>query len=289
MLYSILKDHMYFINNTYDRYNMLEYFYLYLDVIVIKLFFRYIVKNNPRVNSFLYSLFGFQPSNNFQVLSDFTFFKQTQSDKLILDKFDISDKYLFSGVNSNLLSIEGKLLEIEELYLSTHVSLDKFILSYNDIVYNNISSIYQNIKTSLDNISNVEIQYSFSLPVIENIYNTSLYINIFDNVNELKEDVYNSLFSYLSYTSYFDKTKILSNTNDSLFQFESSKLIEITESRYNNILNMDLDFQESSFYKRRFSRMSFFFNPYIEIFNTIFSVNENDSVRNSYKDPGNYK
>jgi len=280
---------MYFINNTYDRYNMLEYFYLYLDVIVIKLFFRYIVKNNPRVNSFLYSLFGFQPSNNFQVLSDFTFFKQTQSDKLILDKFDISDKYLFSGVNSNLLSIEGKLLEIEELYLSTHVSLDKFILSYNDIVYNNISSIYQNIKTSLDNISNVEIQYSFSLPVIENIYNTSLYINIFDNVNELKEDVYNSLFSYLSYTSYFDKTKILSNTNDSLFQFESSKLIEITESRYNNILNMDLDFQESSFYKRRFSRMSFFFNPYIEIFNTIFSVNENDSVRNSYKDPGNYK
>jgi hypothetical protein len=266
---------------------VLEYFYLYLDVIVIKFFFRYIIKKNLRVNSLLYSLFGFQPSNNFHSLSDFSFFNQTHTQKLILDKFDISDKYLFSGLNSNLISIEGKLLEIEELYLSTHVSLDKFILSYNNIVYKNISSIYQNIKITLDNISNVEIQYNSSSLLLENIYNTPLYVNIFDNINKIKEDLYNSLFSYLSYTSYFDKIKTPSN--DSLFEFESSKLIEITESKYNNILNMDLDFQESSFYKRRFLRMSFFFNPYLEIFDTIFSLNQTDYVNNSYKDPGNYK
>lgn len=44
-------------------------------------------------------------------------------DKL-LSHFDVGSKVLFSGCDSNLISLEGKLLEMEEVYLLSSLSID---------------------------------------------------------------------------------------------------------------------------------------------------------------------
>jgi hypothetical protein len=109
--------------------------------------------------SILY-LAGAQFSKNFQSLNDFSFFEEKDIEKLILNKYDINTKLLFSGINSNILSTHGKLLEIEELFLLTHLSID-----YNILIYSNQ---YRVIGTRDDEFEYVEPLISND--IIDNIY-----------------------------------------------------------------------------------------------------------------------
>jgi hypothetical protein len=50
---------------------------------------------------------------------------------------------------------------------------------------------------------------------------------------------------------------------------------------------MDLNFQESFYYARRLNQISYYYNPYLEIFNGFFDLNENNNL--SVNEASNYK
>jgi hypothetical protein len=128
-----------------------------------------------------------------------------------LEIYDIEDRSIFSGA-PNTLSLQGKLLELEELYLLSNLSTD-----YNILAFTTIAQKYR-LKTKKSN---------------NLIYDSSF--------NSYEEPTYNSNF----------------------------------------IFNLNLNLQEKFFYNRRFNQISYSFNPYLEAFNHIFTLNDSYS----YKEP----
>ena len=57
----------------------------------------------------------------------------------------------------------------------------------------------------------------------------------------------------------------------------------------NKILRQNLNFQELFYYNRRLNQISFYFNPYIEVFNEFFNLKGNNNELYSIIDPINYK
>jgi len=259
MLYSILIDHIYYIKPS--KFNVVDPNCTYVDVIMTfynswyssiisfyslilnnlsiepsnyyyNNFFFWVINNffNIIKNSILYTL-GRLSSKNFKNIDDFYFFEEKSIQKSLLNRFDLNSKLLFSGSNSHILSIQGKLLEIEELYSLTNFSTD-----YNILILNKISHIYT---TNNDDPNACVIR------------------NVFP-------------FRYNQLSNQFN--------DDFLFTYKS-----------NYIFNININLQETFFYNRRLSQMSYFFNPYIEIFNDIFSLNDNNHYILSFKEPGQYK
>lgn len=302
MLYSILVDHTYFIKPTklHVSFSYLVLPIKYIIFFYTKCFTSIIISSITYLNSSnngfysptlinliqnkiltfikksVLSFLGLQYSNNIKNIDDFSFFEEKSVHKALLHNFDIKSKLLFSGTNSNILSIQGKLLEIEELYLLPNLSTDFNILilnkrttTYFTKARQRFYSYQRNYLTKNKWVSTrsrdlaLHRTYIISETLVANI------LNSFKNYSRKKKQ---PLFPYCST---IEKKQYLNNKS--------------YVYKYNNIFNIDLNLQETFFYNRRFNNISYFFNPYIDVFNDIFSLNENTHSLYSYKEPGLYK
>lgn len=169
MLYSILMDYIFVIKNNNVKYNFFftstdyivkdnftffEYFilhyYLYyfieidwelLDPIFCKeLYDTEFLSDHfsffyPK--TFLWFFEGFQSNNKMRYLANFYyiieegFFDHDDYDYIINNNnYDLNNKLLFTGCNSNILSLQGKFIEMEDIYLLSNLSYDLFIVEY---------------------------------------------------------------------------------------------------------------------------------------------------------------
>lgn len=235
MLYSILVDHTYYINNTkygtslfstIDKFNPIK-FNLYI-ISLFKLIFNFLNTNSyysesnisTYLKKFLLAILGNQSNNFAKNYNDISFF-ESNSQSSILDTYEYSSKVIFSGTNSNILSIQGKLLDIEEIFLLTQLSTD-----YNLVKFDKISNIITNYIDRSSNNSSNNLTYN----------------------NQTQPILYSS----------------------------------------NAIFNLNFNVQDLFFYKRRLNRIHYSFNPFITIFNDIFSLNDYTNNSYSLKEPGNY-
>lgn len=263
MLYCILIDHIYFIKPS--KFNVLNdngnsfIFYLMLCFTTwynfIFSIYSFILNNlnielynshyNPITFRILNIFFNFiktsllvtlgsQSPKNFKNIDDFTFFEEKSIQKVILNKYDINTKLLFSGINSNILSLQGKLLEVEELYLLTNLSTDYNILILNDISPNYTNNIL--IEDSKD-------IYSDFFGNIKWLSSRSLDLSN-PNTLYLTEHVAGSILNYFTYFRY-SKNFVFPFCNKS----ERHQFINSYEDtyNYNYIFNINLNLQETFF------------------------------------------
>jgi hypothetical protein len=89
-------------------------------------------------------------------------------------------------------------------------------------------------------------------------------------------------YSTIFNSSYIESSKILNGFNEK-HEFYRGKFDS------NKILRQNLNFQESFYYNRRLNQISFYFNPYIEVFNDFFNFKANNNELYSITNPINYK
>lgn len=270
MLYVILFDHIYYsedslFNIYHDRDNILcifydfvinySYYYYYIILFLSKKLIDITSKpfNFSKEHHLFYLhsnilyILGLESSSSFKTIDDFSFFDDTNSNNLLLNNYDIHKKFLFSGTNSNIISIQGKLLELEELSLLSNLSID-----YNHMLLNNIISYYK--------------YYA--------LLNLTRY------------------FGYIPYFGVDIAAKLTPVKDiDAMLEFliEEKTIPFFDEYTTNVIFNININMQESFFYKRRYLQFSYLFNPYLEVFNDLFSLNDNNNNIYTFKEPGLYK
>ena len=97
-----------------------------------------------------------------------------------------------------------------------------------------------------------------------------------------KKDNYVLIYRYLDFIdAQFDNysklyNPILYNLELSYFDLKNNYYSHDTFNKFNNVYNKvftrDYYFELVYFYKRRFNKISYFFNPYLEVFNDIFNI-----------------
>jgi hypothetical protein len=96
---------------------------------------------------------------------------------------------------------------------------------------------------------------------------TYRYLRFIDYQKEEFISKFNPIFNDLK-LSFFDLDNYYSNDNN------------IFNNYYNKIITRDYYFELAYYYQRRFNNISYFFNPYLEVFN---NINKNLSVPTSYE------
>ncbi len=131
MLYSIIIDHIYHIDFVkLNKVNIFTNIMKFLRHGVITASQGLLLNNmnnnllSDSIKKIILSSFGYTSSKDLKSLSDFSYYEE----KLILEDYDIKSKSLFTGT-SNIISIQGKILEIEEIYFLSNLSTDYNILS----------------------------------------------------------------------------------------------------------------------------------------------------------------
>jgi hypothetical protein len=189
------------------------------------------------------------------------------------DKFDLNSKILFSGCNS--ISLDGKLMEMEELYLLSQASIEynlfksEFILNtiYNELLnekFVSVKSIFfpkdryiNSLKVKIEEFANsINIENNKLADYVENEANYDVlvygYINL---LNNYEKNITNNILFFDSYNEFYsDKINIFQTYNN----------------KFNKIFTKDSYLDLIYFYRRRYNKLSYFFNPYIELFNDIF-------------------
>lgn len=110
-----------------------------------------------------------------------------------------------------------------------------------------------------------------------------------------KKDNYVLMYLYLDFMNaqvdHYSKlyNPILYNLELSYFDLKNNYYSHDTFNKFNTLYNKvftrDYYFELVYFYKRRFNRISYFFNPYLEIFNDIFNLND----KSKYSLSSNYE
>jgi hypothetical protein len=118
---------------------------------------------------------------------------------------------------------------------------------------------------------------------IINIIKFDYFYDIINLFNELKININKKEIKHCLNFLEFTNLNKGENFSEKILPFILSTKI------YNNILNMDLHFKENNYYEKRLNKISFFFNPHLEIFNDIFSLNDNNNESYIYKDIAQYK
>jgi cytochrome c oxidase subunit 2 len=298
--------------DTYNTFTIRFFIFLYNILFYIKdmeqsYFFKkienYLISlNHPKADKLIYylycftyfikviffSIFGFQSASNLKFTSKFLFFKENNLFSLFENHYNVNNKLLFSGCDSNILSIQGKFLEMEDIH-----SLSKLSVKYNLV---NLFAFVNNILVpNIDNMNsfseNIDITHNTNKLLKNDLDDVYLYFFLRDYSYNMFESNYdNGDYSNLSLVEF--------NTVDffwDIYNVSNSEreLEEVTEETYrdiikcNNILSMDLNFQESFYYARRLNQISYYYNPYLEIFNGFFDLNENNNL--SVNEASNYK
>lgn len=269
------------------------------------------------IKFFIFSIFGFQYTTSMKFLSNFSFLNDDELSNKFINHYDLNNKLLFSGCDSNILSLQGKFFEMEDVYLLSQLSFDFNLLKLEEFIKEILTPDF---KTSLNiNISNNgevikdPIMYSWKTwndsNDIFNIYNylydlfnneVKYFIDIKNIVNN--NNLFNGDLELMADNTVLDEIyceRILyfvdlfrSYNNEFCKQINDSSEIDeffIIKSDTNKILRQNLNFQESFYYNRRLNQISFYFNPYIEVFNDFFNLNNNNNEFYSITSVNDYK
>jgi hypothetical protein len=175
---------------------------------------------------------------------------------------------------------------MEEVYLLSQISVDYNLSKLNN-TYNNLSitlaksdnnDVYINhLETSLSKSnSDDSIIFRKGLFFLQGFSNSISYdkknnsLLIYYYLEFMNAQINNNISKYNSVLynlelSFFDlKNNYYTNNNNTL---------DIFNNVYNKIFTRDYYFESVYFYKRRFNKMSYLFNPYLEVFNSIFNNN----------------
>lgn len=290
-MYSILTDHIYIIKSSifipltskiqtlspirFYLFFLLK-FHFFLNLFSINLynyyydnvFFTFINNIISYIYNFLLFLLGNQTNTYYDNMDSPSFFNDDSLQSSLFNTYDDSSKVLFSDNNSNIFSLQGKLLNIEELFLLTKLSSDLNLLKFNRIY-----PLYTKF---------IEKQSTNSFIILLNKY----YSNIENNNNSLSLGKLIKFFILI--LIYIDKFL-------SIFRLPKVKP-EISNNFYSNnysnsnfIFNINFNIQDLFFYNRRLDNIYYSLNPFLTIFNDIFSLNDNTNSLYSHKEPGNYK
>jgi hypothetical protein len=104
--------------------------------------------NNPKADKILYylhcviyflkffffSIFGFQYTAFLKFLSNFSFLNEDNISNKFINHYNLNNKLLFSGCDSNVLSIQGKFFEMEDVYLLSQLSFDLNLLKLEEFI-----------------------------------------------------------------------------------------------------------------------------------------------------------
>lgn len=294
MLYSILMDHIFFIKTssknckflykTKDDFTFFEYillnFFSYLNNIEQFLLNKQLnlvlfISSNKKeslslkflnnlisiinyLKIFLLFFEGFQYSN-MKFIYNF-YYIVGENNNLNLN-YNLNNKLLFSGCDSNILSVQGKFIEMEDTYLLSNLSYDLFIVDSIQFIYKIYSHSkfkdydFNKIDTNkwvssiidIDFFLNYYGDFIFDME-IENLYNWLINYNVFNRLNyNLLWNNYYNLLDFQPKKNYSISNKLTIGRN----------IFWNSNYYFNKIISFDFYFQESFYYKRRFIKYHF--------------------------------
>lgn len=185
---------------------------------------------------------------------------------------------------------------MEDVHLLSQLSFDLNLLKLEEFInqiiipdFSNFSAEQDILFTSDDTLNSYNFFYA--------LYNNpNTYINWLKN-NDLYQSEYRLIEDQIILDEIYSERMLKYSTIFHLSDIELSRRINnLEENEFyigkfdtNKILRQNLNFQESFYYNRRLNQISFYFNPYIEVFNEFFNLKGNNNELYSVTDPINYK